>query len=224
MNQRRFVCLAGAAALCLLPSLALAQPGRGGGGFGGFGGGGGGDMTLLNDENVQKDLELLDNQKEKLADLRDRIGEEMRSLFQGGGGGDARERIREKMEGFQKEVDGILLPHQRDRLKQIGVQSRLRFGSTSNAIADALELSEDDAKKLADKDKELTAEMNKEIAKIREKYRDKLLDVLGPEQKAKWKQLVGNPIEFAAPQFGQGGPGGRGGPGGGGGRPGRSTN
>lgn len=224
MNQRWFVCLAGAAALCLIPSLSLAQPGRGGGGFGGFGGGGGGDMTLLNDENVQKDLDLLDNQKEKLADLRDRIGEEMRSLFQGGGGGDARERIREKMEGFQKEVDGILLPHQRDRLKQIGVQSRLRFGSTSNAIADALELSEDDTKKLADKDKELTAEMNKEIAKIREKYRDKLLDVLGPEQKAKWKQLVGNPIEFAAPQFGQGGPGGRGGAGGGGGRPGRSTN
>jgi Spy/CpxP family protein refolding chaperone len=220
MNQRWFVCLAGAVALSLLPSLASAQPGRGGGAFGG-----GGDMMLLNDENVQKDLEILDSQKEKLAALREKIGEEMRALFQGGAGGgsDAREKIREKMEGFQKEVTEILLPHQRDRLKQIGVQSRLRFGSTSNAIGDALELSDDDKKKLADKDKELTAEMNKEIAKIREKYRDKLLDVLGPEQKAKWKQLVGNPVEFAAPQIGQGGRGG-GGAGGAGGRPGRSTN
>ena len=226
MNHRWFVGLAGAVALCLLPSISFGQPGRGGGGFGGAFGGGG-DMMLLNDENVQKDLELLDSQKEKLTALREKIGEEMRSLFQGGAGQDAREKMREKMEGFQKEVNDILLPHQRDRLKQIGVQSRLRYGRTSDAIGDALELSDDDKKKLADKDRELTAEMNKEIAKIREKYRDKLLDVLGPEQKAKWKQLVGNPIEFAAPQFGQGG--GRGGAsggggGGGGGRPGRSTN
>jgi Spy/CpxP family protein refolding chaperone len=226
MNQRSFVCLVGAVALCMLPNLASAQPGRGGGGFGG-GFGGGGDMFLLNDENVQKDLEILDSQKEKLASLRDKIGEEMRALFQGGNGGgqDAREKMREKMEGFQKEMSDILLPHQRDRLKQIGVQSRLRFGSTSNAIGDALELSDEDKKKLADKDKELTVEMNKEIAKIREKYRDKLLDVLGPDQKAKWKQLVGNPIEFApTAQFGQGGRGGAGGGGGSGGRPGRSTN
>src|SRR5688572_28730170 len=170
MNQRWLVCLACAVALCVLPSLASAQPGRGPGGLGG-----GGDMFLLADENVQKDLEILDSQKEKMAALRDKIGEEMRALFQGGqGGGDAREKMREKMEGFQKEMDEILLPHQRDRLKQIGVQSRLRFGSTSNAVADALELSEEDKKKLADKDKELTAEMNKEMAKIREKYRDKL--------------------------------------------------
>jgi Spy/CpxP family protein refolding chaperone len=223
MNQRWVVCVAVAAILGAVPTLGFAQPGRGG--FGG-GIGGGGDLMLLNDENVQKDLELLDTQKEKLTDLRERIGEEMRSLFQGGAGGDARDRIREKMESFQKEVDGILLPHQRDRLKQIGVQSRLRFGSTSNAVAEALELSEEDKKKLEDKDRELTVEMNKEIAKIREKYRDKLLDVLGPEQKVKWKQLVGNPVEFAAPQFNQGGGGGRGrgGAGGGGGRPGRSTN
>jgi Spy/CpxP family protein refolding chaperone len=224
MNQRWFVCLAGAVALSLLPSLTFAQPGRGG-----FGGGGGGEMFLLNDENVQKDLEILDSQKEKITALREKITEEMRSMFQGGGGGqDAREKIREKMEGFQKEMNDILLPHQRERLKQIGVQSRLRFGNTSNAIGDALELSEDDKKKLADKDKELTAEMNKEMTKIREKYRDKLLEVLSPEQRAKWKQLVGNPVEFAAPQFGQGGRGGPGGggPGGGGGRPpgGRNTN
>jgi Spy/CpxP family protein refolding chaperone len=217
MNQRWVVCLA-AAALCLLPSLSAAQPGRDGGG----------DIFLLNDENVQKDLELDDTQKEKLASLRERIGEEMRTLFQGGGGREeAREKMREKMEGFQKEMNDALSPSQRDRLKQIGIQSRLRYGSTSHAIGssaigDALALSDDDRKKLVDKDKELTAEMNKEIAKIREKYRDRLLDVLGPEQKARWKQLVGSPIEFAPPQFGQGGAGGRAGRGGSG-RPGRGN-
>ena len=205
MNQRWFVSLAGALALLILPSLGVAQ------GRGGFGGGGGGDLMLLGDENVQKDLEILDSQKEKLTALREKIGEEMRAMFQNGGGGgaDAREKMREKMEGFQKEVNEVLLPHQRDRLKQIGVQSRLRFGSTSNAIGDALKLTDEDKKKLADKDKELSAEMNKEVAKIREKYREKLLDVLSPEQKAEWKKLMGNPVEFAPPQFGQGGPGGR---------------
>jgi Spy/CpxP family protein refolding chaperone len=207
MNQRWFVCLAGAVALLVLPAVASAQPGRGG-----FGGGGG--MMLLNDENVQKELEIVDSQKEKLQALQEKIREEMRAMFQGGGRDIDRDAIREKFEGFQKEMNDVLLPHQRERLKQIEVQSRLRFGSTSNAVGDALELSDDEREKLREKDRELSEEMNKEIAKVREKYRDKLLETLSPEQRAKWKELVGKPIEFAQPQFG----GGRGGPGGDGGR------
>jgi len=218
MNQRWFVCLVGALALAMLPAVASAQPGRGPGG-GGFGGGGG--MMLLNDENVQKDLDLIDSQKEKLQALQEKIREEMRSMFQGGGRDVDRDAIREKFEGFQKEMNDVLMPQQRERLKQIEVQSRLRFGSTAGAVADALELTEEEQEKLREKDRELSTEMNKEINKIREKYRDKLLETLTPEQRAKWKSLVGSPVEFAQPQFGQGGPGSRGpggrGPGGRGG-------
>ncbi len=215
MNQRMFLGLVAFCALAALPSLTLAQPG----GRGGFGAGGGG-LMLLNDENVQKDLEIVESQKEKLEAVQEKIREEFSNLFRGGERPD-REAIQAKMEGFQKEVTEILLPHQRDRLKQIEAQSRMRFGGNAS-IGDVLELSDEDKEKLREKDRELSAEMNKEIAKIRDKYRDKLLETLSPEQRAKFKALVGNPIEFAAPQFGRGGQGGQGGQGGrrGGGAPG----
>ncbi len=201
----------GLAALILLPAAASAQPG--GGRFGGFGGGAGGGLMLLNDENVQKDLEIVDSQKEKLQAVQEKIREEFRTMFQGGERPD-REAIQAKMEGFQKEVNDVLLPHQRDRLKQIEVQSRLRFGGNAS-IGDVLELSDEEKEKLREKDRELSTEMNKEISKIRDKYREKLLETLSPDQRAKFKQLMGNPIEFGQPQFGggrgQGGQGRRGG-------------
>jgi Spy/CpxP family protein refolding chaperone len=205
MYQRWFVYAATVVALSVSVQVASAQPGRGGpGGFGG-----GGEMFLLNDENVQKDLEIVDSQKEKLEALQTKIREEMRAMFQGGERPD-RDAMREKMEGFQKEMNDILLPHQKDRLKQISVQSRLRFGNTSDAVGDALELTDEQKEDLRKKEREISTEMNKELAKIREKYRDKLLETLTPEQRAKWKQMVGSPIEFGQPQFGRGGQGNRG--------------
>ena len=83
MNQRLFVCAA--ALLLSLPGLALAQ---GPVGRGGFIGGGDQSLMLLGDENVQKELDIVDSQKEKLDALRQKIGEEMRAMFQGGGGGE----------------------------------------------------------------------------------------------------------------------------------------
>jgi Spy/CpxP family protein refolding chaperone len=211
MKRCLFVCAA-AVALLALPGWASAQ---GPGGRGGFFGGGNQGLMLLGDENVQKELDIVDSQKQKLDALRDKIRDEMRAMFQGGGGGN-REEMREKMQqtmaNFSKEADDILLPQQRERLKQIAVQSRLRFGNTSDAVGDALDLTDEQKEKLREKEREIAPEMQKEINKVRDKYRDKLLEVLTPEQRAKWKELVGNPIEFQQQQFGrgQGGPGGRG--------------
>lgn len=85
------------------------------------------------------------------------------------------------------------------------MQSQLRFGGNAS-IGDLLKLSNEEKEKLREEDRKLMAEMNKEIAKIREKYREKLLETLPPEKRAEFKTLIGNPIEFAAPQ--RGGPGG----------------
>lgn len=203
-------------------SSAFAQ-GRGPGGPGG-GFGGGGSMALLEDENIRKELEIVDSQEEKIKALRDKIREEMRSMFQGGRGGSDEDReqrfaqIRTKMEGFQKELDEVLLPQQRDRLKQIALQARLRFQSTSQALASddlakELGVTDEQKEKLKSASETIEKEMQKEMEKVREKYRDKLLENLTPEQQAKFKAMFGKPAEFSPrPQFGGGrgtrGPGG----------------
>lgn len=230
-------------------SVAFAQPGGGRGGFGGggfggggFGGGGfgGGGLMLLGDENVRKDLGVTDDQMAKLQEVQQKAGEKIRGLFEGMRDLSQEER-QSKFAEIQKEMTAInekaqaevLLPKQIERLKQIGIQSRLNRGGTSDALASddiAKELGITEAQKEALKkaQEEADAEMREEMTKLRDKARQKILNVLTSEQQSKLKKLTGETITFAPPQFGGGrggpgggGPGGRGGAGGrpGGGRP-----
>lgn len=225
-------------------SLALAQPGGGrggfGGGFGGPGGGfGGGGAQLLQDENVRKDLGLVDEQVQKLTSIQEKMRAEMGEMFAGmrdlGGLTDEERQARfeemrtkatKRMEEVQKDIDLVLLPQQRDRLKQITVQSRLQRGGTSDTLASdevakelgITEAQKEELKKVAE---EADVEMRQKIEKLREEAREKIISVLTPDQQARFKRLIGEKIEFAPPQFGggRGGPGGPGGRGGAGGRP-----
>ena len=239
---RSGIMLCAVAALLVVSSVAFAQGGRGPGGpggFGGFGGGGNdGGLGLLRDENVQKDLELVDEQKTKLQALADKLREDSRAAFQGFDFGSLRDLseeertakfapIREKMQkvttAAQAELDQILLPHQKERLKQITVQSQLRRQDTSEALtsgtlAETLGITEEQKAKLKAKQEEVQASLREKMAKIREEAQNELFSVLTPEQQAKLKSMIGTPITFSPQQFGGGGPGGRGpgGPGGGG--------
>jgi len=250
------ICLTVALVACTA-SMAFAQAGGGGrggfggggfggggfggggrGGFGGFGGGGGGGgLMLLFDENVRKDLGVTEDQMTKLQEAQQRSGEKMRELFQGLQDLSQEER-QAKFADIQKEMTKIndaiqkevLLPKQIERLKQIGVQSRLnRGGGTAEALVSddiAKELNITDAQKEALKkaSDEATAEMTEKINKLRDEARQKILSVLTADQQAKLKKMTGESITFAPPQFGGGGRGGfgggPGGPGGAGGRPG----
>jgi len=241
-----------AIAVVSISSIANAQPGRGGqGGRGGFGGGFGGGQTngldLINDENVRKELDLVDDQVTKLRDIQGKVGEEMRAAFEGfdfQGLRDLSEEertakfapIREKMEkvnaDIQKEIDQVLLPQQRQRLKEIVVQSQIRRQGTSGALttgalATELNITEEQKQKLAEMQTKVEEELRKEIEQLRLESRDKILSVLTAEQRAKLNALMGQPIEFQQGGFGgfggggfgaggRGGPGGRG-PGGAGG-------
>lgn len=235
-----------AVAVVSIGSIANAQPGRGGrGGFGGglFGGGGGNGLDLINDENVRKELDLVDDQVTKLREIQGKVGEAMRAAFEGfdfQGLRDLSEEertakfapIREKMEKVnadtQKEIDQVLLPQQRQRLKEIVVQSQIRRQGTSGALttgalATELNITEEQKQKLAEMQTKVEEELRKEIEQLRLESRDKILSVLTAEQRAKLNALMGQPIEFQqggfggfGGGFGGGGPGGRG-PGGGGG-------
>jgi Spy/CpxP family protein refolding chaperone len=238
-------------AVCLA-STALAQPrgpgGRGGqgggfgrGGFGGFGGGGGGSLMLLYDENVRKDLGVTDDQWQRVQEEQRKTQEQLGGAFQNLRDLSDEQRqarmdeIRKNAEEQRKKTENILTQAQRDRLKQIAVQSRLNRGNAAEVLVEDEELSKDLSLTDADKDRirkaseEAQEELRAEIRKLQEKAREKVIDALTPTQQATLKKLTGPKIEFAntfgggfgGGGFGTGGfGGGRGGGGFGGGGPG----
>jgi hypothetical protein len=136
--------------------------------------------------------------------------------------------MEQRQKETEEELNNILLPQQRDRLKQITFQMQNRGSVTGRGVAEALGLTEEQREKLQAKDRELQTEINKKIAELRAEGREQLLKELTPEQQAKYKELVGDQFEFQGGfgGFGQGGrrEGGRGGRRGGDGQGGEGGN
>jgi Spy/CpxP family protein refolding chaperone len=231
------------------PGQLAAQPpgggfrgGRGGpGGPGGPGGffGGGGVLGLLQQQDVQKEIELSEDQQAQLQTLgetiRDDIRNQMQDMFQGMRDLSDEERqarfdeIRAKFEEINKDAEAriqkVLMPHQFDRLKQIDVQARLQRGGaaalTDGELADTLGLTESQRDQIREKSEQVQKDLNDKISQLRVDARNQLLEVLTPEQRAKLESMMGTEFKLPEPQFGQ--PGGRGGRGGFGGRGGRGA-
>ncbi len=251
MRQTRantLLVLVAVAVICLSSAAAMAQPGGGrggrtgggfgGGGFGGFGGGGVLDIAMR--EDVQEHLELLPDQVDDLKKLaeaeRESQRERMRGLF---GGLDrnaseadrnaAREKIQQVLRSAaaetQAKVDEVLLPHQAKRLSQLAMQRRLRGGVSgafsSDELTTQLGISSAQREQLQAKAAGAEEKLRQQVAQLRAEMQDELLKSLSPAQQAKYRDLVGEPFEFAQEE--RGGGGGRGGPGGGGRPTGRPT-
>jgi Spy/CpxP family protein refolding chaperone len=240
------VCVAGICSSALAQQPGGGRFGQGGGGFGGFGGAAT-SASLLGNEGVQKELELVDDQLTKIKAIQDKSREGLRELFQGAGGGNnnlsdeertaRREEMQKKMQernaALDKEFTEVLLPHQRERLAQLKVQANLqRLGTvgtlTSKEVADQLGITEDQATKLKDANEAINKELNEKIAKLRDETRAKLLESLTASQREKWTKIQGEKFDgnlggggFGGTFGGQGGRGGQpGAPGGRGGQPG----
>ncbi len=160
--------------LLALSTAAWAQPP--GPGFGMFGGGPGASVSmqygrLLNTPTVQKDLELVDDQKTKIKEAADKAQAAMREIFMGMRDLSQEERqakmeeIGKKMQTQQddlkKVIESTLLPNQLKRLKEIAlqvagvqalndkqVQEDLKL--TSEQVAKIKTIGEDSAKKIRD--------------------------------------------------------------------------
>jgi Spy/CpxP family protein refolding chaperone len=192
-------------------------PGGGGGGFrGGPGGffGGGGVLGLVTREEVQQELQLVDEQREKVEtlveDSQDQIREEMREMFsqmRDLSDDERRERfgeIRERMESMNEELEGklkeVLLPHQYERLKQIDFQQRVQRGGaaslSSGELGEALNLTDEQREKLEQRAEEVREEMQEKIRQLQTEAREKMLDVLTTEQRAKLNELMGDAFEM----------------------------
>ena len=186
--------------------------------------GGYGDPTmLLRMPQIQEELELADEQKAKLKEIGDEAGKQMREQWSGlrdlspderqAKYAELREKMAERSKETRKKVEAILLPHQKKRLQQIGIQLRMRWQGVSGIVDDS-----EIAKQLG-----LTAAQKEQLKKIAEETRQKLqnlpreimeegrkraVDVLTAEQKKTLEEAIGAKFELRRSRPGAGAAGG----------------
>ncbi|MGQ9760836.1 MAG: hypothetical protein ACUVQH_02885 [Thermogutta sp.] len=212
-------------AFALVATAAMAQPPGGPGGPGGqrglgmfmMGPGGGlvGYSQLLRNEKVQKEIELTDDQKAELQKIEEQSRERMRQLFQGGQQDReaARQRFEQARAETQKAIEGVLLPNQVKRLKEI----RLQVAGISAAIMDAdvrkeLGVSEEQVQKIREATQKVMEElrfqrqegerpspeqMQQRMQQFRQKVTEAVMAQLTEEQKKKWNEMIGEKFELS---------------------------
>lgn len=199
----------------VLASPAWAQRTPGAGGFMG------GQLGLLGAKSVQEELKLTEDQIGKVKELAEKQRESFKEL-----GKLSREERRTKFEdsskASNKAVAEILKPEQVKRLKQISWQQRGGAAMEDPEVAEALKLTDEQKGKIKtlreDTGKEMRElikggnreEARKKMGELRKANNEKLQAVLTAEQKAKLKELTGEPFKG---ELGQPGSGGRGRPG-----------
>lgn len=210
---------------------------RGGGFFGGAGRGIGIDSLLRNDK-VREELDLLEPQIEELKKLgesmrrnrpdfsrfRDMSADERRKAF---------EKMRAEGEKRAKEMEAkikeILLPQQWERLQQIRVQLMGVRALLDREVQSKLKLSEQQVAKITEAFQQSRQKMGQLMQSmrggnregIREKFaalqketEEAVLGILSSEQKESLEKLKGKKVDIQMRRFGRGGPPGRGGEGG----------
>jgi hypothetical protein len=232
--------------VAILASTSWAQPpgGRQGRGMGPMGGGGAmGLLALLNNEKVQKELELVDDQKTKLKTLGEETRTAMmesfgalRDLSDEERGPKMEQLMKENQEKTQKKLAEILMPNQLVRIKQIQLQAEGAMALLNNSdVAKELVITDEQKKKLTEIRDELMTKMREarqemqglsqeerqaKMAKMRTDQNAKLMEVLTQEQRDKFEKMKGEKVDIdfstlMGPGMGRGPRGGRGQGGGG---------
>lgn len=250
----------GVLAITALACADVQAQGRGRGGRGGGRGGPGGRggfnvMQLLQVEQVHEEIELTEDQIASIktaaeaqregragrdrGDRGDRpnfreMSEEDRAKFFE----EMRERGEKEAKESKEKIAEILLPHQMERLDEIGLQVQGAVALLNSDVAEKVGLAEEDVEKvkqtiataqegMRDKmramfgggggnrpDREALTE---KIRELREGMNDEVLAVLSEDQRKKFEELQGEKFELPDNAFGRGfGRRGRGGPDGGG--------
>ncbi len=211
---------------------------RGGGSFFGGAGRGVGIDSLLRNDKVREELDLLEPQIEELKKLgesmrrnrpdfsrfREMSAEERRAAF---------EKMRAEGEKRAKEMEAkikeILLPQQWERLQQIRIQLMGVRALLNSEVQSKLKLSQQQVAKITEAFQQSRQKMGELMQSmrggnregIREKFsalqketEEAVLGILTSEQKETLEKLKGKKVDIQVRRFGRGGPPGRGGEGG----------
>jgi hypothetical protein len=153
-----------------------------------------GIMTLLTDENVRKELEIVDDQYQKLEQLNNELQKRVASQLIAvdlKNPSDVVAAIRGISTAAEDEFKRVFLPHQLDRLRQLSTQQQTRRRGivevlTTEPLVTELEISESQRIELKQSAKEIEAELARDIATLRAKARKKLISKLKTDQQKNW--------------------------------------
>ena len=173
-------------------------------------------LPWLHSPQMEKELEIVAEQKEALAKLQKQSIEDMNKLYKEAQTGYQREVTKRYYElssalgaDTDKRVKAILLPTQIRRLRQIALQMKLTStaygrvdGLVSGAVADELQLTESQKRQLKEKQKEVSAEIQRRTQEFYKEMRamshEEFLSVLTPAQRKKLDDLTGEKFEWKA--------------------------
>jgi len=229
MSTRRWISVVLGAVICAAACTESFAQFGGGRGRGGFGGGGGGTtpLTLISNEQVQKELGLNDEQKKKVQTLTEEMRKEREEMFRDAVASvgdldslseeERRTKISESMtelnkklaDKFTAKLGEIIDPAAQERLKQISWQASGVRAYRDPEVAKALGLSREQQDKLAAISKDFETKMAEafraggggnafqQMREMGEQLTSQSNDVLSREQQDKFEQLKGKPFDVA---------------------------
>jgi len=150
-------------------------------------------------KHVRDQLELIDEQKQKLQDLGKKYYEKMRSQYSRQDWAKVREMSAEERrkhyaelgarrqklaEEIKAEIEKILLPHQLKQLKEIDFRTRAASMLYSPQVLERVGVSEGQRETLG----KIRTELQAQMQKLRDESLQKMLDALTPEQRKKLEE------------------------------------
>ena len=173
-------------------------------------------INALFNKQVQKDLDLVDDQIDEISEYlksltqyRDGLAAELQEMKASGQDQQALNKRRDEMrkeleqekQKIQSEVMGILMPHQRKRLKQVSAQfmtrqsmkeSKVPTGLLTPEMIDYLEIDTQQSKRIEKRSQELAKELAKKVEKLKTEAIEDLMKELSPKQRKKYRELMGD--------------------------------
>ncbi len=170
-------------------------------------------MGMLRMPQFAKELELVDDQVEKIRELQQEMQKQIGEIFRnaanvsGGNVGqmmqEAQKVVRERTE---EKLAKVLLPHQLQRLNQLKLQMELRNRGLNalagDQLAGALGLTDKQKQQLMEKQREAQQKLQERIQQLREQLQQEVIeDVLKPSQLQKLEKLTGEKYKVKKPDY-----------------------
>lgn len=150
----------------------------------------------LRTEDVQQELQLSDQQKNKLraigekyynqsrqdwAELRGMSAEERRKKY-----AEIREKNAKRIKQIRKQVEQLLSADQLQRLTQINLRTRVPTALANPRVLDRLRVTEEQKRRL----RQILEQMQREMRRLQQKTLERTLEVLTPQQQQQLEELT----------------------------------